>query len=430
MSFTECMKSELDLFRPRSIQTNVLKTEEVAYKPLTSLENQSVIEFVCHGHADTYIDLSSINLCVKIQLQKNNGVLYKAEDKGQPSVVNNILHSLFRQVNVYLNGKSINASDGNYGYRAYIETLLNFGEDASRTHLELSGYYTDSKNLDNIATLDGGLKRAELLKNSAIVELYGKVHADMLNQPLLLLNNVDVRLTFTLNSPEFFILSDADNDKSTVKILEATLYAKHCTINPNILIAHHKILERSNAKYHYKRCETKTFTVSAKGTSINLDNIVLGQLPTNLIFCMVDNDAYTGLKKKNPYNFKHNKITSSTLYVNGIPIPTAAIITDFSNNGEYARAYASIFSTTGLLHSSHGNLITKNMFSHGYFMIAYDLTADLASTNACSSLLDRGNIRLDLRFETALANTTTCLIYAEYDATLEIDKDRNIILDH
>jgi len=80
MAFTECMKSELDLFQPPSIQTNILKNEEVAYKPITSLENQSVIEFACYGHADTYLDLSSINLCLKFQITKNDGNPYKETD--------------------------------------------------------------------------------------------------------------------------------------------------------------------------------------------------------------------------------------------------------------------------------------------------------------------------------------------------------------
>lgn len=430
MAFAECMKSELDLFKPRIIQTNVLKTEEIAYKPLTSLENQSVIEFMCHGHGDVYIDLSSINLCVKIQLTKSDGSVYKAADLNQPGVVNNMLHSLFRQVNVSLNGKNINTTDGNYSYRAYIETLLNFGEDASRTHLELSGWYADSKGLDNLAALDGLTKRKALLNNSSVVELYGKVHADMLNQPLLLLNNVDVRLTFSLNKPEFYLLTDTANDDTVIKILEATIYLKQCTINPDVLIAHHNLLEQSNMKYHYKRCEVKSFTVASKGTSLNLDNIVLGQLPTNLIFFMVDNDAYTGIKKKNPFNLKHNKMTSCSLYVNGTETPNSSLSMDFTNSTQYARAYASIFSATGLLHSPHGNLITKEMYANGYFMVAYDLTSDQSAKDGCSSLVNQGNIRFDARFESALTSSITCLIYMEFDATLEIDKHRNVILDH
>ncbi len=434
MAYTECMKSELDLFRPRTLQTNILKTEEVIYRPLSSLENQSVIEFVCNGNSDTYIDLSSIHLRIKMQLLKGDGKPHVKEATGvtstQGGVINNMLHSLFRNVSVSLNNKTINSNDGNYAYRAYVETLLNYGEDACKTHLELAGWYTDNKNLDTFAGLDGFIKRKTLLVNSNVVELYGKVHADMLNQPLLLLNNVDVRLTFTLNKPEFYILNDTATDDSIFKIIEATIFVKHCTINPNVLIAHHKMLETTNAKYHYKRCEIKSFTVAAKGNTYNLDNIVLGRLPTNLIFFMVDNSAYTGIRKKNPFNFKHNKISFCELSVNGKAHPPTPLIQGYSENTELSRAYASLFSTTGLLHSPHGNLITMDMFEQGYFMIAYDLTPDTSACGTCSSLEDQGNIRLDVRFETNLSSTITCLVYMEFDATLQIDKNRNIYLDH
>jgi hypothetical protein len=434
MAFTECMKSELDLFRPRAIQTNILKTEEISYKPLTSLENQSVIEFMCHGSGETYIDLSSINIAVKIQLLKNDKDAYVNADVVQPGVVNNMLHSLFRQVNLSLNGKSINTSDGNYSYRSYIETLLNFGDDASKTHLEMAGYNLDQKPMDNLGSVaaNGYNKRKAMLKNSAIIELYGKVHVDMLNQPLLLLNNVDVRLMFTLNKPEFFIITDADVDTTTFKIVEATLFVKHCTINPNILIAHHKMLERTNAKYYYKRCEVKSFTTPSKGyTSINIDNVVLGQLPTTIIFFMVDNDAYTGSRKKNPYNFKNNKITTCSLYVNGVPIPNTPLTLDFTDTQqEFSRGYATLLSSSGLLHTADGNLITREMYAYGYFMLAYDLTPDLSTNASCTSLANQGNIRLEARFATALTTTITCMAYMEFDSTLEIDKNRNIILDH
>lgn len=416
MSFTECMKSELDLFRLRNVQTSILKTEEISYKPLNSLENQTVIEFACQGHGDTYIDLSSINLHLKLQILKNDGSYYKDVDK-QPGIVNNLLGSLFRQVNVSLNGKSVNSSDGNYSYRAYLETLLNYGADARNTHLEIVGWNTDIE------------KRKLLIKNSSIFELYGKLHADVLNQPLLLLNNVNLRISLTLNKPEFYFLTNEANDGSKLKILEAVLYVKHCTINPNILVAHHKTLERTNAKYHYKRCEVKSFTVS-KGNSINLDNIVIGQLPTSLIFVMVDNDAYNGVKDKDPFEFKHNNIISYSLYVNGTPIPNDSLVTEFANGNQFARAYASIFEATGILHSTQGNLISPEQFKNNTFMIASDLTPDLSGIDSLSSLLNQGTIRIEARFNKALSSTLTCLVFLEFDATLEIDKNRNIFLDH
>lgn len=420
MAFIECMKSELDLFRPRNVQTSILKTEEICYKPLTSLENQNVIEFACQGHGDMYIDLSTINLRLKVQIIKSDGSTYKAGDPKQPGIANNVLNSLFRQVNVSLNGKSVNSSDGNYSYRAYVETLMNYGGDANLTHLETVGWNKNST------------ARSSMFKDSAVIELYGKLPVDILNQPLLLLNNVNLRLSLTLNKPEFYLITttgDAKTDNSLIKIIDAGLYVKHCTINPNILIAHHKALEKSNAKYHYKRCEIKSFIVG-RGNSISLDNIVLGQLPTSLIFLMVDNDAYTGCKDKDPFKFDHNSINSFSLFVNGCPIPNESITTDFNSGMQFARAYSTIFSASGLIHTSQGNLISKDDFKNGSFIIACDLSPDLSGMDSTSSLLTQGNIRLEARFDKQLDKAITCLIFLEYDATLEIDKNRNVILDH
>lgn len=428
MAFIECMKSELDLFSPPSIQTNILKNEEVAYKPFTSLENQSTIEFACYGHGDAYLDLSSINLCMKIQITKNDGTLYKETDNDQPGMINNMMHSLFHKVSISLNGKNINSTDGNYSYRAYIEQLLNYGHDAYKTHLELNGWILDTKGLDNLNMNEGLKSRSNLTKNSNVVEVYSKLHADMLNQPLLLLNNVDLRIVITLNKPEFYLLCN-DTDTSIAKIIEATLYVKHITINPNILIAHHKILENTTAKYHYKRNEIKSFTISSGATSISLDNIVLGQLPTNIIFMMVDNDAYTGKRCKNPFNFKHNQITSLTLYMNGVQVPNDPIVMDFSAD-TYTRAYSTLFTSSGILHTPQGNLITKEMYKNGFFMLAFDLTPDMSSSESHCSLSNQGNLRLEARFAQPLNPTKTCLVYLEYDATLEIDKNRNILTNY
>lgn len=42
---TECMNSALDLFTKAPIQTNVLKTTQIVYSPITSLEGSNTIEF-------------------------------------------------------------------------------------------------------------------------------------------------------------------------------------------------------------------------------------------------------------------------------------------------------------------------------------------------------------------------------------------------
>jgi len=58
--------------------------------------------------------------------------------------VNNLLHSMFSFLSVSLNGKPVTIHETNYHYKAYLEKLLNYGSDASGTHLLSSLWYLDS----------------------------------------------------------------------------------------------------------------------------------------------------------------------------------------------------------------------------------------------------------------------------------------------
>ena len=49
--------------------------------------------------------------------------------------VNNWLHSLFSQVDVYLNGTLVTPLSNTYAYRAYIKKLLNYGIEAKKSQL-------------------------------------------------------------------------------------------------------------------------------------------------------------------------------------------------------------------------------------------------------------------------------------------------------
>lgn len=444
-NYAECMVSQLDLFTNVPIQSNILKTEEISYKPVTSIANNSLIEFCSLGHGDTYRDLSSMYLRLLVRLKKSPTTNYaaaqgevlnqdgsiltpmkKAEGGG---VVNNLLHSLFKQCTIYLNGVAISQSDNNYAYRSYIETVLNYDERASSTHLVNSGFIIDTHGQMN--SLDdknlGYVKRKEIFGASNQVELIGKVHADMLNQSKLLLNNVDLRVVFSLEKPEFYTL-EADNGTSVIEIIDATLYLNHVTLNPGILLAHEQALSKKNAIYNYKRVEVKSYTVAGQNTSLSLDNVILGVIPNFILFCMLPNDAYTGKRSLNTYNFQHFNISNFYLTVNGLQIPNQPLVFDYKQSPPIsARAYSSLFKNVGIHYHNHGNLIKKEFFDSGCFLLCFDLTNDQSFSDQCANLLNQGTIRIDARFAEPLTNTITCLVYAEYDACIEIDRTRQVI---
>lgn len=426
-----CAKPELDLFSVTPVQTSVLKTTEVAYKPINALTTDpSTIEFVSLGQGDTYRDLSSIYLRLNVQLMKDsNGASYTASDTTKSSVVNNILHSIFRQVSIYLNGVPIAQTNDNYGYRAYFENLLNYGTDACTTHMNSIGWAPDTPGKLNSLTVAENLglkKRQDMFNLSHPVELMGAVHVDMLNQNRLLLNNVDLRIIFSLQNTKFYVM-EADASDSFLKINSATLYMNHITLNPSLLLANEIKLGKQLATYEYRRVEVKSFTVNSGAQTISLDNVVIGQIPNILLFAMVDNSSYTGKRSENPYYFKHNNISQFNVVLNGVSIPNQPIEFNFDTATAplSTRGYQTLFKDTGIHYFDQGHQITKDFFDNGCFVLATDLTAD-KQISKCANLNSEGTVRIEARFAKPLEKTINCLIYCEYDSLLKIDKNRSV----
>ena len=95
--------NEFDIFTTRPVQTSTLETLETSYKPIASL-NQSDLEFLVPADQDTYIDLN-IQLYIRGKLKKADGTDLELTDN--TCVANNVLHSLFEECSISLNGVTI-----------------------------------------------------------------------------------------------------------------------------------------------------------------------------------------------------------------------------------------------------------------------------------------------------------------------------------
>jgi len=95
------------------------------------------------------------------------------------------------------------------------------------------------------------------------------------------------------------------------------------------------------------------------------------------------------------------------------------------NGNLYIRAYNSMFSGTSKLNRNEGNGISRDDYKDGYALYAFDLTTDLGEDD----LVKHGNIRLALKFADALAETVTVIAFAEFDNVIELDRDRNVLVD-
>lgn len=427
---SECVKSELDLFALPSTQTSIENGSWVQYSPISSLSDEGPIEFLVPGAGDEYIDLSHTIIQIKAKIINLDSSPIPADAQVAP--VNNWLHSIFSQLDVYLNQKLISPPNNTYAYRAYIENLLNYGPAAKASHLTCGLWYQDTaKHMDTCDESNLGFKkRKELAKDSRMIEMIGHLHGDIFNQEKFMINGVEMRLKLVRTKESFNLMSTTKDTKYKVNIHSATLLVRKVRINPSILLAHEKVLQKTTAKYPVTRAEVKILTISSGVQTKTLDNVFLGQIPKRCVIGFIKNAAFNGSFDTNPFNFENHGLNSFSIYVDGNQIPSKTLQPSFSNN-IYTSAYHTLFSGTGIHFSNEGNSITKEDFANGYCLLAFDMTPDLsANFNAHWSLIKRGCVRIEVRFDEPLSKTLNCIIYAEFDNILEVNKNREVTFDY
>ena len=424
----ECTKSELDLFSVPPTQTSMEHGSWVEYHPLTTVSDGSPIEFDVSGTGDDYIDFANTMVYVKVKVTQANG--NNLADDAEVGPVNLFLHSLFSQVDISLNGALITSSTNTYPYRAMLETLLSYGQDAKTSQLTSALYYKDTAgNMDSVDftnNVNAGLAtRRRLVRQSAVIDMMGRLHADIFFQERYMLNEVNAKIKL-VRSKDAFCLMGAGNFK--VKIMHASLFVRKVKLMPSVFLAHAKALERGTAKYPIRRVVCKSFTIPQNYLDVNHEKLFSGQLPTRIVIGLVDNRAFNGDRARNPFNFQHFNLNEIGLYLDGQQQHAVRPIEPNFEDRQYIRAYSTVFAGTGKLGADEGLFIDREDYGNGYALYAFDLTADLGEEDHFS-LVKQGSVRLTLKFRGALQNTVTVVAYAEFENVIEIDRNRNVVFD-
>jgi hypothetical protein len=154
------------------------------HQPVSSVSDGGPITFLSPGTED-YVDLSKTMLVVRAKVTKADGANLDQDEK--VGIVNNFLHSLFKQVDVFLKEKQVTQAMGTYAYRAYLETLLNYGPAAKKSQLTASMFYKDTAGKMDVADptvardadANLGLKtRYTYSSQSGVLEMVGPVFCD------------------------------------------------------------------------------------------------------------------------------------------------------------------------------------------------------------------------------------------------------------
>ena len=140
-----CSKSELELF---DIPHTQLAIESNLYSRISSLQasNKSSlapIEFLINSSSEYFLDPSNILLYAKLTIKDRDNK--PIEDDHEIHFENNILHTIFSDVEIFLNDTKISTGGGNYAYRSFFENLLSFSNEEKLSKLIAEGFYPPSQ---------------------------------------------------------------------------------------------------------------------------------------------------------------------------------------------------------------------------------------------------------------------------------------------
>jgi len=193
----EFVSSEFDIFVKNPIQSSILGTDVVRYKSIATVD-QNVLEFFVPGDNETYID-QDIKLYVRGRIIGADGKDLDVSDF--TAGINNFLNSLFSQCSISLNRVNITPTSELYPYRSYLETVLTYGSDASNSHLTNAYWYlVEGASRQGIRHLPTSRTKALSSDGSVknkVIELYGRLHADICNVPQFLLSGVRMQIRLT-----------------------------------------------------------------------------------------------------------------------------------------------------------------------------------------------------------------------------------------
>jgi len=125
-------------------------------------------------------------LYVRARVTTNASADIDADSTAAP--VNLLLHSIFTQVDVSLNGTFISSSTNTYIYRTMLEALLSYGENAKKSQLTSELFYKDDAGRmeETIIEETGGLlpnsglqKGSEFVARSREFDMIRRIHGDI-----------------------------------------------------------------------------------------------------------------------------------------------------------------------------------------------------------------------------------------------------------
>ena len=419
------------------IVDDVLSSHEQEIYPTTSLD-ENCIEFEFQTDRNYYVDLRQSFLALKLKFVKGRGYdTYESKEKkkehkdesvvftetgdddseeeevARVTYVNNIMHSIFSNVEVYINNQQIYNSNGLYAHKSYISNNFKaaISEYKGVLHCEGYDYEQDPEDINNPLPDPFFTRRMKLLSRPDGFMLYGKLGIDFFSTSELLYPNMKIRLRLIRARPNFYMISD--NPNVSLGIVDCSLYTRRIALKDDYHKKRMDMLAYAPVEYNYLETLAKTFIIPARQNQFIQENIFNNAPIRRIAIAMNTNSAFTGSFTENPFWYQQFDLRQIRILRGGQPI------VDF-DTADNCRLYVTTMKAMNFQDDIPS--IPLDDFKDHYVLV-FDLTSMQDATENCHYPELVGEpLRLELNFTNPLENVTELIVLGERMSSVAVDK--------
>ena len=252
--------------------------------------------------------VQDLQMKVDVTLSKADGS--PIEDGKMVGPINLVLHSLFSACRIYLEDIGLNESSENYGYKAFLSSLLSLDSNAKYSWLQAAGFFHDTaKVIDDVNANNGFDSRRDLFLSghsysNSPVTFVGKILHDLVTCQSGVIPGIAIRLELTLQNQDFVIMTDSD-EKYKLTIVNASVFCPVAQLRPNVFRTIQRHLKEKPVQMYYQKVQVTQKVIPANSQTFVTETLFsTTQLPSRVVFAFVPTSVFLGNQKKSPYNFK------------------------------------------------------------------------------------------------------------------------------
>ena len=384
----DVLSSALNFFSKSTVEPYMESGSKAYVWPVSRTNDSGPFDFdIPSGGHNQFFQTHDIRLngSFRIVRADNGEPITQALHADHVGLVNNYPHSLWKSIEIHINGQLISSLSGNhYAHKSFLENLLSYDEQTMNTIT--ADYLWKSPTIDdeaNYHVLDHHAKSKEMAAKGhggAALNFSIPLNFDFIHVSKLIPPGVNMRFKFVRNPDSFTFLNrraaDAQGAVPAVtagiecKIAFDELYMsiRKIDIDAGFSNRVQKSVMSGNAMgYDFTRTEIKTWQIPAGQTIKHVQGMFSGKLPKMIILGMLDSRAFSGDRFYDPYCFQPFGLTDIRLVRNNTLCP--ALPYQPTKEG-YARMYRDFHDNLGNV----GNVdvattITPKMFETTKFLL-------------------------------------------------------------